>query len=186
MQRWLPPCLESRRSLCNGMRDTSFIGWTSKRLFDTILHSSVISMLMRQGVDMKVTYAIAREITHTYQHVKMFGLAADMPTRMFRGIKQGSPLSGILFVATVGEKLQELQVKWQGEGMGIWIDTLHLSHLLFADDLVLIAPSGYHIKKCLPIWRGFWLRLGCISMQKSCLTFMGRTRQRWRLQSKGL
>ena len=120
-----------------------------KKAFDTVLHSSVISMLMRQKVDVRVIYAIAREITHTYQHVKMFGLAADMPTRMFRGIKQGSPLSGILFVATVGEKLQALQAKWEAAGMGLWVDTLHLSHLLFADDLVLIAPNGYHIRKML-------------------------------------
>ena len=68
---------------------------------------------------------------------------------MFRGIKQGSPLSGVLFVATVGEKLQALQEQWSREGLGIWIDTLHLSHLLFADDLVLIAPSGHHIQKML-------------------------------------
>ena len=133
-----------------------------KKAFDTVLHSSVISMLMRQGVDMRVTYAIAREITHTYQHVKMFGLAADMPTRMFRGIKQGSPLSGILFVATVGEKLQKLQAKWKEEGMGIWIDTLHLSHLLFADDLVLIAPNGYHIRRMLADLEGVLAEIGLI------------------------
>ena len=74
---------------------------------------------------------------------------ASLLTRVYRGIKQGSPLSGLLFVATVGEKLKLLHEKWRDAGLGIWIDTMHLSQLLFADDLVLSAPNGIQTQRML-------------------------------------
>ena len=68
---------------------------------------------------------------------------------MYQGLKQGSPLRGQLFVATLGEKLQALQEKWRREKLGIWIDTVHLSQLLFADDLVLLGRDGAQIQRML-------------------------------------
>ena len=64
-----------------------------RNAFDTMKHSSVLSMLLRQGFSDRLTYAIGREVGKTYQHIKLGTVPSSQPTRMSQGLKQGSPLS---------------------------------------------------------------------------------------------
>ena len=117
-----------------------------RKAFDTMKHSCVLSMLLRQGISDQLISAIGRELGKTYQHIKLGTVPSAQPTRMYQGLKQGSPLSGQLFVPTLGERLQVL---WRREGLGLWVDTVHLAQLLFADDLVIVARDGMQVLRML-------------------------------------
>ena len=131
-----------------------------KKAFDTIKHSSVISVLLRRGINPRLIYAIARELTKTYLHVRLHGTPADGPVKTHRGIKQGSPLSGLLFISTIGDKLQDLQKRWASQGLGIWLEDLHVCQLLFADDLILVGRDGHQIHRMLDDLREVFTNLG--------------------------
>ena len=142
-----------------------------KKAFDMIWHSRVIAVLLRRGINPRLVYAIGRELTRTYQHIRLHGKAADGPVKTHQGIKQGSPLSGLLFIATVGDHLQVLQDKWRQRGLGIWLEDLHICQLLFADDLVLVGRDGQQIKEMLGDLRETFSQIG-LSCNESKLAFV--------------
>ncbi len=61
--------------------------------------------------------------------------------RLYRGVKQGNPLSPNLFNAIL-EVIRDLD--W--ENFGIKIDGVFLNHLRFADDIVLISEKRNEIE----------------------------------------
>ena len=67
-----------------------------------------------------------------------------------RGVKQGDPISGLLFIAVMEVCFRDLKAKWaslnekrSGHYFGIVIDSEQevLSNLRFADDVLLVAHS---------------------------------------------
>lgn len=106
------------------------------KAFDSINHNYLIKALRNQGVPesyiqiIKQMYAknktrIITDIEGEYFEVK-------------KGVKQGDPLSSILFNCALEEIFRKLN--WEGKGInvnGVW-----LSNLRFADDIVLIAKSN--------------------------------------------
>ena len=64
-----------------------------------------------------------------------------------RGVKQGGPISGLLFISVLECCMQALKDKW-GTKVGTNISNSDmLTNLRFADDIVLIATSRNHIKQ---------------------------------------
>ena len=72
-----------------------------------------------------------------------------------RGVKQGDPISGLLFVAVLQVCIGNLKKRWErankrrsGYGFGIRVgDGERLTNLRFADDILLVASSKSDIKK---------------------------------------
>ena len=75
---------------------------------------------------------------------------------MTRGVKQGDPISGLLFIAVLEERMRNLKKKWALTnkkrcglqfGMPIYQCSENLTNLRFADDILLIATSRSDIAK---------------------------------------
>ena len=75
---------------------------------------------------------------------------------MERGVKQGDPISALLFIAVMQDLLGDLKIKWasanarrSGTQIGLQIDGSVLTNLRFADDVILVAQSRADIRKML-------------------------------------
>ena len=66
------------------------------------------------------------------------------PFNIERGVKQGDPLSSLLFNALLEQIFRELKATWGPRGFGIRLghdDTARLTNLRFADDVLITAPT---------------------------------------------
>ena len=88
-----------------------------RKAFDMIKHSSVIAMLMRQGVDMQVTYAIAREITHLPTHQDVWACSGHAHENV-SGHKARFPLEWHTLRCNGGRKASALTRKVEASGPG--------------------------------------------------------------------
>ena len=73
------------------------------------------------------------------------------PFAVQRGVRQGDPLSPILFINVLRDLLKNISVKWERESrrsiVGAWGDAVgRLTHILFADDTTLVAKSKKDLK----------------------------------------
>ena len=66
------------------------------------------------------------------------------PFKMYYGLRQGDPLSPFLFVL-VGEVFNKMVEKAKGlnlvEGLKVGHDAIDISHLQFADDMLVLCPN---------------------------------------------
>ena len=62
--------------------------------------------------------------------------------RILKGVRQGDPVSPNLFTATLEDIFRNLD--WQS--MGIVVDGEHLTHLRFADDILLLSHKPHELQ----------------------------------------
>jgi len=111
-----------------------------EKAFDSINHGYMLNALRNQGVPGKLTLLIQE----LYTDVKA-RIVTERPGRLFeinKGVKQGDPLSPLLFNAALVEVFRK--VNW--ENRGVSINGRKLNNLRFADDIVLIAQSREELK----------------------------------------
>uniref|UniRef100_A0A3Q2QDV6 Reverse transcriptase domain-containing protein n=1 Tax=Fundulus heteroclitus TaxID=8078 RepID=A0A3Q2QDV6_FUNHE len=108
------------------------------RAFDSVSHKLIEEVLKGRGTEISVVDFIL----DSYQGVKTRILTADGPTNFIeveRGVKQGDPLSPILFNMAI-DQLHSLEK----HGKGYRLAGHSITALAYADDLVLLSES----------WRG--------------------------------
>ena len=81
-----------------------------------------------------------------------------------RGVRQGDPLSPLLFNLVMNKVLAEVTPVWKRRGYGTKVgetgEGLRLTHVMFADDITLIARSWTSIKRMLQTLRVALARRG--------------------------
>ena len=102
-----------------------------------------MSALEEQGVE-SVYINVLR---HIYDHATSFiRLHKDSePFQLERGVRQGDTSSPKLFTACLERAFRQLN--WQEKG--IRIDGEYLSHLRFADDIIIVAPTKEELQEML-------------------------------------
>ena len=117
-----------------------------EKAFDTISHARLWEVLLEQGVD-----AGYISILKKLYHNQCATVRVETVSRHFalhRGVKQGDPLSALLFIAVMEACFRKLKKKWstesrQREGLplGIQVESAEatLRNLRFADDVILFA-----------------------------------------------
>ena len=114
-----------------------------EKAFDKLYHASVIKYLCEAGVD----HDASRILWSIYQQQSAYVSLDGVASRMFdicRGVRQGDPLSPILFNNVTRVIFDKLKSKWAREERGIIVcggNGLKSTHSMFADDTTLFASS---------------------------------------------
>ncbi|GBO45524.1 Retrovirus-related Pol polyprotein from type-2 retrotransposable element R2DM [Araneus ventricosus] len=138
-----------------------------EKAFDSVSHDAIFQALEK----INISPVIKDYLKFTYAHARTFlcfnGSIKSEPVRPTRGVRQGDPMSPLLFLMVFDRVLSSIP-----DYEGFHIEGKKINHIAFADDLVLMADSmiGLNniINKILPalIWSGL-----NISVEKSA-TFM--------------
>ena len=125
-----------------------------EKAFDTVDHPTLWKVLQEQGVPNHYIALLQSLYQGQIAYVK-----ADVKSRSFsisRGVKQGDPISALLFIAVMQDCFGKLQSRWQdlnekrsGVKYGIRLARGQLTNLRFADDVILVAQQRADIRKML-------------------------------------
>ena len=106
------------------------------KAFDNVSHSSLFRALKRLDVHPALQAIVVDSYTNAGTNICV-GLEKTERILFKRGIRQGDPLSPLLFNAVLDELLDTL-----GSKFGVEIDGVKLNALAFADDLALLSGSS--------------------------------------------
>ena len=110
------------------------------KAFDTVVHNSIWDALLDHQVPREVVEGVQQIYGHAITKVKV-GLHSTNAIRILSGVKQGCPLSPLLFDLVMDELLERLQ----SQGIGIQVGGQQIAVMAFADDLVLVTEEVSHM-----------------------------------------
>ena len=111
-----------------------------RKAFDTVCHNSLWNAMLEQGVPSM--YVCWLQKLYEDQRGQVHTDCASKEFRIKRGVRQGDPISPILFNFALEDLMRKLTGKWsQRRRNGIDVNCKRLTNLRFADDLLLLAPS---------------------------------------------
>lgn len=117
----------------------SFIDY--QKAFDSVSHNSIWESLAEQGVEEVYIKTIQSIYKNNKGRIKLETIGPCFPIK--RGVRQGDPLSPILFISI----LESIISKLDWGRLGIYIKGEYLSHLRFADDLVLLSETAGQMQR---------------------------------------
>lgn len=121
-----------------------YIGFVDyQKAFDTILHNSIWKALQTQKVEKKYVQVLKYLYKNNTSRVKLETAGPPIPIK--RGVRQGDPLSPRIFIAV----LEMIIGKLNWDKSGICIEGKHISHLRFADDIVLLSENSTELESML-------------------------------------
>lgn len=106
-----------------------------KKAFDSISHESIWESLKAINVNEKYINILKNIYSNSTSRVKLDKVGEIINIK--RGVRQGDPISPKLFVAVLQHVMGELS--WCNKGINI--NGKFLSHLRFADDIILFSES---------------------------------------------
>lgn len=113
-----------------------YIGFVDfNKAFDTLEHRFIWDALKRQGVHAKYIRILKNVYTNSTAQVKLESIGEEFPVE--RGVRQGDPISPKIFSAVLEMIFRNLD--WTNKGLNI--NGENLSHLRFADDLILFSEN---------------------------------------------
>ena len=127
-----------------------------EKAFDTVEQPSLWNVLLRQGVPSHYVTLLKNLYQDQCAYVCVESKSRDIPIQ--RGVRQGDPLSALLFIAVMQDLCGSLQERWakasarrKGHPFGIDVanDGRFLTNLRFADDVLLVAQSRVDLNKML-------------------------------------
>ena len=107
------------------------------KAFDTVSHKSIANGLKRKGVAQEIISTILEMYLNSFTTISVGG-KSTRKIKINSGVKQGCPLSPLLFNLILDELLENLKKL----GVGININDQLVSVMTFADDLVLITEHS--------------------------------------------
>lgn len=111
-----------------------------EKAFDTVFHDKMLEALQESSVDPIYLRAIREMYKNSSSQLRLEAVGPAFPIE--RGVRQGDPLSPKIFIDSLASAFRCLD--W--EEKGICIDGKYLSHLQFADDIVLISQDHQELQ----------------------------------------
>jgi len=108
------------------------------KAFDTVSHNHIIMTLKQKGVDDHIISLITSMYQNVNSRIHLRNDQSD-PTGIHIGVKQGDPMSPILFNLSI----DPLLCKLESEGSGFQHYVRNITTMAFADDLVLEWVMGW-------------------------------------------
>ena len=118
----------------------------ASKAFDRVNHSILFQKLRNRGVPMYVIRILMFWYEHQTMFVKWAGEMSE-PFRVTNGVRQGGILSPYLF----NVYMDGLSDKLNMSRYGCITSSRNVNHLMYADDLVLVAPSAKGMRELLHI-----------------------------------
>ncbi|NXX24033.1 PO21 protein, partial [Podargus strigoides] len=106
------------------------------KAFDTVCHQHIVVGLGQRGVDPHVIHLVSEMYKNIRTYISTEREKTD-PIYIRSGVKQGDPMSPLLFNLA----LDPLLCKLETEGQGFQQGGLKITAMAFADDLVLLSDS---------------------------------------------
>ena len=120
------------------------------KAFDKIRYDTLFNKLLSRGL----SPIIVRALFHVYQNstsqVRWNNALSDS-FDVSNGVRQGAILSPILFNIYMDELIMQLRA----EGYGCWQGSQYFGALVYADDIMLLAPSLTSLQKMLDVCSNF-------------------------------
>lgn len=136
------------------------------KAFDTIPHSALGPGLKEKGVPEHMVQLINNMYIDCSTVIKTQG-RVGVEIGLKRGVKQGDPLSPILFNLIMDPIIKEIS----SSSTGIKINNTNITVLAFADDLILIGKSRREAQNQLQMLDKHLTGLGMKLSTEKCLTF---------------
>ncbi|KAH7706674.1 hypothetical protein AAVH_26088 [Aphelenchoides avenae] len=115
-----------------------------EKAFDTVETNAVLNALEAQGVHRRYIDTLEDIYEKCDTEITLFDKPIKIPIR--RGVRQGDTISPKLFTAALEMIFREL--RWdERRNAGINIDGRRLTHLRFADDIVLVGSSRADVQQ---------------------------------------
>uniref|UniRef100_A0A3Q2Y7G9 Reverse transcriptase domain-containing protein n=1 Tax=Hippocampus comes TaxID=109280 RepID=A0A3Q2Y7G9_HIPCM len=106
------------------------------KAFDTVSHDHILAVLRQRGID-NLAYDVIKDSYINCTTAICCGGTRSELIKMKVGVKQGDPLSPLLFNLAMDPLINKLEVS----GRGLEWDGERIATLVFADDLVLVCGS---------------------------------------------
>ena len=137
-----------------------------EKAFDTIPHAAIGKALKRKGIPSHIADYVSDMFRGCSTKIRADGGVVEIGLQ--RGVKQGDPLSPLIFNLCI----EPLLVRLQAETRGILIeDDSEVSVLGFADDIVLLAKDTVSAKKQFKLTFDYLETLGMKLSLKKCNAF---------------
>lgn len=122
-----------------------------EKAFDKVYHSELFSVLLERDVDVHAVAALRRLYRGMRAYVQLWPGAESRFFEVQRGVRQGDPLSPVLFNLVLAQVLAEVDSVWQRRGYGTNVGQAvrgrRLTHIAFADDMALVARTWLSLKR---------------------------------------
>ena len=115
-----------------------------EKAFDSIEFNPLFESLENQGVE-AAYITLLRDLYNGATPTLKLHRESDK-INLQRGVRQGDNISPKLFTACLQDAIIN-KINWEGKGINI--DGEYLSHLIFADDIVLVAKSPQELESML-------------------------------------
>jgi len=121
------------------------------KAFDTVTHTALFDALIRNDVEISAVNALRTLYMDMQAYVSLPSGASSRSFALQRGVRQGDPLSPILFNLVLDGALAEVSVVWKRRGYGTNIGQTargeRITHVAFADDQTLVARSWLSMQR---------------------------------------
>ena len=123
----------------------------AEKAFDKVSHDALFGALLEGEVDFYAIACLRRLYAGLEAYVKVAPGCESRAFRIARGVRQGDPLSPMLFNMLIGQVLRKVEVTWKRRGYGTRIGRAltgeRLTHVTFADDITLVGQTWIQIKR---------------------------------------
>ena len=122
----------------------------ASKAFDKVSYEKLFELLLERNVCPKMVKLLYYMYTHQKCHVRWNNKQSD-PFSVSNGVKQGSVISPLLFsiyIDNLFSKLKQL-------GLGCHVGLTYAGAFGYADDIALVSPSIYGLKKMFSICESY-------------------------------
>ena len=122
-----------------------------EKAFDKVYHDELFEALLGGGVDVLIVSSLRKLYRGMQAYVQLWPGVDSRRLEVQRGVRQGDPLSPVLFNLVITQVLKEVDPIWQRRGYGTEVGRdpkgRRLTHVAFADDMTLMARSWTSLKR---------------------------------------